>query len=342
MTLKAAARNAIVDLIGRGAEGPAFGGLARRYFGTRSVILVYHAVWREGDPRLALFGGVTDVKFREDLARLARIFRFVSLDEAIAAPAEGDLSVCVTFDDGFDLVAGGAAEALRERGARATAFVNTRAYRYEGYLWQHALGLVKGEIGEAAFLRAFNESAPAFGAAEAPRWEAFVAACRTLRPAELQTLADHVWSAAHLPAAQASLERHRPYMDAQRLREWTAMGHDVGFHSRTHAFASALAPEDLDAEYVTPGRALAAEIGKERLHLAYPFGDRASPANERALAQSCVFASLIGTDPLSPRGAPPETIGRLCVDGAGLTRELFGEPLFAALTGKRVGRSALS
>ncbi|MEQ1930836.1 MAG: polysaccharide deacetylase family protein [Parvularculaceae bacterium] len=305
----------------------------RRFFQQRCPIVSYHAVWREGDPRLALFGGVSLDALAQDLRLLARMFDFASLAEMLAAGADSAARprVAVTFDDGFDLIAGGAADVLEKHGVRATVFVNSDAYRHERVLWQHAFGVVNALRGEAVFLRAFN-------AAQARRrlgpdiaaFGDYIGATKSWPQGHIDPVTDEVWTHCGMPPMRAFLSEHRPYLDLAALSAWRARGHEVGFHGKSHRWSRALSAEEVDRQIVAPARALKEDLGIDKIAFAYPFGDRLAPADERALAASGAFTCLLGMDRLARRGEPLHSIDRVEAD-LGLVRHVYGRPLIRAL-----------
>jgi peptidoglycan/xylan/chitin deacetylase (PgdA/CDA1 family) len=332
MTLKAALRDGAQDLIGAGAGLWPLSILTRRYFGQRIPIIFYHAVWRSGDPRLKLFGGVETGSFERDLARLARMFDFAPLDEVLSAPAaRGKSKVAITFDDGFDLIAGGAIDVLRGFGVRATVFVNDDSWRYKRLLWQHAFGVISAMRGEATFLRAFNEiqRQQRLGA-RIEAFAQFIDATKAWPVGAFETAADEIWASCEMPPMAEFLSQHRPYLDHAGLAHWRRLGHDVGFHGKSHLWSKALGVAEIVEQYEAPARALKDLFGLDRIAFSYPFGDRLPPEQERALAATGVFSCLLGTDRLSRRGESPFAVDRVEAD-FGLVRHFFGRMLLRSL-----------
>jgi peptidoglycan/xylan/chitin deacetylase (PgdA/CDA1 family) len=335
MRLKAKARDAVYDAVGA-AAGVWPGTLAARaFFSQRICIIFYHAVWKAGDPRLALFGGVTADALAAELDRLSETFSFASLAEVFDGGARaGRPRIAVTFDDGFDLIAGGAAELLKARGVKATVFVNTQSCEYRRVLWQHALGMVRALKGEADFLAAFNAAQRRRGLGpDIVAFGSFVPATRNWPRDAFDTITDEIWLDAQMPPMDGVLAEHRPYMDKARLAEWIGLGHQVGFHGKSHLWSSTFSEADYEAEIAAPAAALQRELGLSSPPFAYAFGDRLPGALERRLQASGIVSSALGTDRLSPRGTSPFAADRIEAD-FGLNRHFFGRAMVRGLRGQ--------
>jgi len=333
MTLKEQIRDRIFDVTGRATGIWPFSSLATRFFKNRHTIVFYHAVWKKGDGRLRLFGGVDVETFTHDLRRLADMFRFVSLSDSLADSERNDdrPAITITFDDGFDLIDGGAAEAMEALGIPATAFINSDSYRYERLLWQHAFGAIEALRGDRAFLQAFNEVQRAYALGPSiTTLGSFIDAAQRWPQSRINALADEVWRIAGMPDMETFLAEHRPYLDHASLKEWADRGHEIGFHGKSHSWSSLLEPRGIDEQIVAPARKLKTELGLASLPFAYPFGDRLPAEREQAVAEAEVFYCMLGTDRLSRVGESPFEVDRIEAD-FGVERHLFGRPLIRAL-----------
>lgn len=337
MTYKHKIRHWISDGIGAAVQLPPFSALAQRFFQKRSNIIFFHAIWRSDDERLRYFGGVHLDEFAKEMKRLSRMFEFVSLAEVLnGAECSTDQkpTICITFDDGFDLIDGGAAEVLEEYGAAATVFVNNDAYEYERLLWPHSFHFINADKGEQAFVNAFNEVqklqnlGPAINS-----YSQYISVAKNWPQSRANEIADQVWHAAGMANMDDVLARFKPYMDAEKLKDWCARGHHVGSHCKSHFFSSGLEAANLDEQFYRPADALNSLLGLSDLPLAYPFGDRLSPALENLVIDSNAFSCLLGTDRLSGRNEDPTKMDRIEVD-LGLNRYFFGEPIIRALQGR--------
>ena len=336
MPLKTALRDRVYDAVAAAAGAFPFAAAADAFYRGRAPIVFYHAVWKRGDPRLALFGGVEEGAFVSDMTRLARRFEFAPLGDILClAPARsGRPKVAITFDDGFDLIAGGAADILDRLRIPATVFVNSDSWRYERVLWQHAFGVVRAIRGEAEFIAAFNRAQRRRGlGSDIGRFSEFIDATKSWPQSEIDPVTDEVWSAAGLPDMRAFLEERRPYFDREGLSEWRRRGHDVGFHGKSHQWSRALDERGIEAQYIAPARDLKAEFGLGAVAFAYPFGDRLPPRHEAMLRESGLYSCLLGTDRLARRGESPFAVDRIEAD-FGLARHFFGRPIVQALRGR--------
>lgn len=81
------------------------------------VVLMYHSV---GEP--GLFGNVNVERFRRDLQRFQKTFRFVDLPEILTTDG-AERRLAVTFDDGYGNFLGNALPTLREFDVPVTLFL---------------------------------------------------------------------------------------------------------------------------------------------------------------------------------------------------------------------------
>lgn len=309
--------------------------MARAYFVGHLPIVFYHGVWRRGDERLRLFGGIDAGRFEADLRVLAGRFRFVGLEEILSErqPPGRDPRVVLTFDDGFDSTDEQILEILARWKVPATAFVNTRSVDYESLMWQHQLFAICALRGERRFCSELNGLLEEIGAKD--RVQSFagqIAVTRSWLPARKDELVSELWRRAEMPSMESFLGEHRPYMDWSGLRAWIDAGHAVGFHTHTHPFCSQLELADLEAEFLAPARGLAARLGSRLLPFAYPFGDRLPEHLERDLVERQAFSCLLGTGGLSRRGTPPHALERIPAE-PGLDARVFGRPMIQRLRG---------
>jgi peptidoglycan/xylan/chitin deacetylase (PgdA/CDA1 family) len=341
MTLKSRVRDGLDVAAGSLFGRAPFLNATRAFFNKKRAIVFYHAVWKQDDPRLRLFGGVQLDQFESDIERLSKVFDFVSLSESLndsKSHSKSRPTIALTFDDGFDLIAGGAADVLDAKGISATLFVNTDAYHYERILWQHALEIIFRTRGEAVFLAAFNavqrkhelgDSIAAFGD--------FIGASKVWPQEKINLLADEVWTAANMSDMTEMLRQHRPYMSRDCLMAWIGRGHKIGFHGKSHLWSSSFKDRDLESQLLVAGRQLKDDLGLEEVPFAYSFGDRLTQDLERVLADSGVFTCALGTDRVSRSGESPFETDRIELD-FGLDRYLFGRPLIRALRGQDIKR----
>lgn len=337
MTLKSRISDGLDIAVGTLFGREPFLSATRAFFNKKRTIVFYHAVWQRHDPRLSLFGGVELDTFASDVERLEKVFDFVSLTESLndyTSNSNSRPTIAMTFDDGFDIIAGGAADVLDAKGISATIFVNTDAYRYERILWQHGLEIIFRMRGEKVFLAAFNhvQKNHDFGESIAVFGE-FIRASKAWPQEKVNLLADEVWAAANMPDMAEMLRQHRPYMNRQCLGEWIGRGHELGFHGKSHLWSSAFNDDDLESQLFVPGRQLKDDLGLQEVPLAYSFGDRLPRDLERVLVESGVFTCALGTDRVSHAGESPFETDRIELD-FGLDCHLFGRPLVRALRGQ--------
>ncbi len=90
------------------------------------------------------------------------------------------------------------------------------------------------------------------------------------------------------------LERERPYLEAEEVRQLAAEGFTIGGHSRLHTRLDDLGEERMEEEIVASTREVMELTGRDRAPFAFPFsGDRADPGFIRRLLERNPFLTLI-------------------------------------------------
>jgi len=324
MMIKAGAKT----VIGRAARTPPMSAITQSSLRRRLNVVYLHYV---GAPRTYLpesYRDLTLERFDRDLALLGRYFEFRPLrDLVLDQRANGSRPrLAVTFDDGCDLLASGAAEVLERHGVKATTFVVTSTVGNDDLMWTHKLSAVEALSDGTTRVRRYNEL---MATAELPE----IGDASMVMPASLawptalrEELVDRLWDLCDMPALSDYLAREHPYFTWERLAEWIARGHDVGLHTRSHPYCSRLSPHEIDDEIVEPAAALRERLGLEFLPFAYPFGDRLDEATERRLSDSGVFDAAFGIRGFARRPAAPHRLERSTIEVA-LDYDVFGKAL---------------
>jgi len=316
----------------------------RRYFSHRPNIIFYHGVWERGTPRRDLFTGVFADQFRDDLRTLQRSFNFVGIDSILGAATEqGERPrLHLTFDDGFDLIGGGAADVLEEFGASATVFVNTASVVGGHLMWQHRISAMRCLRGDAAFVGALNALQERTGLPGRATSAAEQIQLTRHWPADRKDeYASALWEMCRMPALDAFLGEHRPYMGWDALRSWIARGQTVGLHTHSHPFCSQLNDEQIDAELLAPVRMLDEQLGLAAVPFAYPFGDRLGADKEAEVVRTGAFTCLLGTGGFSVAGTAPAQLERVEAE-PDIHAEIFGRPLVRWLRGQPPHRPSVA
>jgi peptidoglycan/xylan/chitin deacetylase (PgdA/CDA1 family) len=308
----------------------------KAFFSTRPNMIFHHGVWERGTPRRDLFTGIYVDQFRDDLRVLGRSFEFVGIDSILGAPSEPGKRprLHLTFDDGFDLIGGGAANVLEEFGAPATVFVNTASVNGGHLMWQHRISAVRCLRGDAAFVDALNgvqERAGLPGRAAAASDQ--IRLTRHWPADRKDEYTTRIWEACRMPALDGFIAEHQPYMDWEALRRWSARGNTVGFHTHSHPFCSQLNDEQVAAEVLAPVDMLRQQLGVTAVPFAYPFGDRLPADKEAAVVKTGAFTCLLGTGGFSACGTVPAQLERVEAE-PDVHAEIFGRPLVQWLRGR--------
>ncbi|HEY7621389.1 MAG TPA: polysaccharide deacetylase family protein [Solirubrobacteraceae bacterium] len=299
------------------ARSRPFARWTQRALAARTKIVYAHHVGATG-PHLAAFGpGLTAEQLDAHLTTLGRHLEFAPLEQVLAANddhADAARCVAVTFDDGFDLIAGGAADVLRAHGVKATTFVLTAMLDNRGLMWRNKLSAIR-TLRPARCVGAYNALAQRVGLAGIDDASQLLGAAWGWDMARKDELADELWAACDMPPLAEFLDEHRPYFSADGLARWLADGHAVGLHTATHPDCSRLDAAGLHSEIREPARRLQSDLGIASLCLSYPFGRRCAPAHELSLAESGIFACALGIRGFSPRGTDRLRLERASIEG---------------------------
>ncbi|HEU5118138.1 MAG TPA: polysaccharide deacetylase family protein [Isosphaeraceae bacterium] len=242
------------------------------------VVLCYHRVGDpETDPFYAPLVSARPEVFREQMERLSRAFRILSLEQALDALTEGgprEPSALVTFDDGYRDNLDLAAPILLDLKVPATLFLTSGFL--DGHLpwWDHVAAVVNRS--PAARLR-LDRPEPIEGDLTSPESRALalssviLAYLRAARPDD-PALVAHLQERAEVDLDTRDLARSL-FLSWDGVREWVQAGFSVGAHTSTHRKLSSLSPSEQAAELIEPRRRIEQETGRPVLSLAYPFGD---------------------------------------------------------------------
>lgn len=268
-------------------------------------------------PHLAAFGpALTPERLDDRLTTLGRHFEFAPLQEVLADNGADGSSrrLAVTFDDGFDLIEGGALDVLAAHGVKATTFVLTAMLDNRGLMWRNKLSAIGALRPAERCVRAYNALMERVGSPGIDDASQLLGAAWGWEMARKDELADELWAACDMPSLEEFLDEHRPYFTADGLARWRADGHAVGLHTATHPDCSRLDGDGVRAEILEPARRLHAELGGAALSLSYPFGRRCSSEHERLLAESGLFDCALGIRGFSPRGTDRLRLERASIE----------------------------
>ena len=270
-------------------------------------------------PHLAAFGtALTAERLDDHLTTLSRHFQFAPLEQVLAdndnAADGATRCLAVTFDDGFDLIGGGAFDVLRAHGVKATTFVLTAMLGNRGLMWRNKLSAIAALRPPEQCVRAYNALMERVGPPGIADASQLLGAAWGWEMARKDELADELWAACDMPSLAEFLEEHRPYFTADGLARWLADGHGVGLHTATHPDCSRLDAAGVRNEILDPARSLQADLGGPSLALSYPFGRRCSPTHELLLAESGLFDCALGIRGFSPRGTDRLRLERASIE----------------------------
>lgn len=262
-----------------------------------AAILAYHRVGTVPSPLT-----IAPWRFRQQMNYLRLHYRVVPLARLIADLRAGRRptgpTVAITFDDGYRDNLTEAAPILAEFGLPATLFVATGPQtRGEPFWWDtlELAGITDPDI---------------------------LARLKT-RPHEEFRLAIELARQQVSTDILSATVRHL-YLTWDELRQWTALGHEVGAHTVTHPIMAQITAEQARAELRDSRAAIERETGHLIDTFAYPNGRAIdfTAGTTQILAEEGFVAACTTIDGLNDETNDPLALHRFCVRDEAL-------PLFA-------------
>lgn len=262
----------------RGAPG----GLRARRFSGLQVVL-YHHVSEEPSPLVdRLRVSTPPAVFEAHVARLARDYEVVDLDQVLS----GNLprkALLITFDDGYRSVLDVAAPILARHGLPSVFFVSA-AHVTPGSL---PLDNVLCWLSHRIPPQELHEVVAGIPTASSS-FAAVMAQVAALDYGRRSRLCDEL--AEHFAVDREALRRESGlFLESCDLRDLPALGVELGNHTRSHLHCRCVRDDDaVEAELVGFRRQLEEWTATAVRSFSYPYGNRrdATPLVERALADS--------------------------------------------------------
>lgn len=294
-------------------------------------VVFYHYAGANCPHYASFYSGYTLRRFESDLKWLREVFDVVSLSNLLErsgdCPDTGRPRVAVTFDDGFDLKRLGIAEVLAHYRLPASTFVVTSCIGNKRLMWRHKLSAIKNLAGDCKAVESFNSLAVRAGFDPVTSPRAIIAASLRWCMDRKEEWTEELWRACDLMTEREYLEEHAPYASWSDLVEWKRQGHEVGFHTHTHADCSALSPGVVNEELIQPASELKNRLGVSSIAFSYPFGRRLPSAAEASLWSTGLFTCMLGVNGSRDLSSPPAAWERVNGEDFGTAWALFGRTL---------------
>lgn len=281
--------------------------------GGRTAILCYHTLGPDAetmDAWTVLRAG----DFRAHLDAIRADWEIVSLDAALAAPADGRPRAVLTFDDGDAGLHRHLLPLMEAERVPATIYVATAQIEAgRPYWFDRAMNALQAEGPFALDLTAQGLGVRNFGAARGPaRWAeigALLEALKRLDPAPREAAAEAICAAA--PAGSG----FTPLAPLTRAELDEIAAHPlatIGAHSHGHELLDRIPPAAARKSLARSRALLEDWCGRPVRHLAYPNGNH--DAGVRRLAAETGFASatILGQRLVRP-GDDPFALPRLAI-----------------------------
>ena len=281
--------------------------------GGRTAILCYHTLGPDAetmDAWTVLRAG----DFRAHLDAIRADWEIVSLDAALAAPADGRPRAVLTFDDGDAGLHRHLLPLMEAERVPATIYVATAQIEAgRPYWFDRVMNALQAQGPFALDLTARGLGVRRFGAARGPaRWAEIgdlLEALKRLDPAPREAAAEAICAAA--PAAQG----FTPLAPLTRAEFDEIAAHPlatIGAHSHGHELLDRIPPAAARKSLARSRALLEDWCGRPVRHLAYPNGNH--DAGVRRLAAETGFASatILGQRLVRP-GDDPFALPRLAI-----------------------------
>ncbi len=302
------ARRAAVSRLAAVAYGTGLTGLVRRAAARRSqglAILGYHRVNDERDP---YFYALPTAVFERHMAYVARAYRVLPLEEAVACLAHGDLppnALCITFDDGYRDNLTHAAPILARYRLPATVFLATGFIGASAVPWFDQIASAFKTTTASAFRAPWGavvplETVPERVAAIA-RSQAHL---KTVPHAAFAGELERLCGAVAPRGAEAAKNTMLGWDDVHALR---GLGCAIGAHTVTHPILSRMSDDDAAREISESRRMIEAGCGIAPRAFAYPNGQATDYTETtvrlvREAGFQCAVTTRFGVNgPLTPR-----------------------------------------
>lgn len=250
------------------------------------LCLLYHRVDEPGRHQFLTQGGIpvitpeeleTDLRFLLDKG--ARFLTFNDLQQG-GFPADDEIGIIVTFDDGFRDNYTTALEVLNLLGIKAVIFQSTAMVDSQDLIWEHALYWIGHDCQRVVVLehqikQEFNDDP----------------VTNELMGLELlQYVREHISAPRLEELINKSLDEsareeqcriaENIYPVTEQIRAALKTGHEIGSHGHHHYKRANIDNETFEMELITSRKILATILGFSPTCFSYPFNSRQSGDNE--------------------------------------------------------------
>ncbi|MEK6749929.1 MAG: polysaccharide deacetylase family protein [Pseudomonadota bacterium] len=255
--------------------GPAYVRMYKRY---RPVILMYHGVTKDAEIDGRFDKHVIETQFSEQLRKIKKYFRIVSLEEMLDRSMYAGRSqinepiAALTFDDGFLNNYEVAAPILEEHQAVASIFLATGYIGRERWMWTDYLEhVIYSDLSEII--------SPA---GESVRLDNSVTRKRTLQEfkRELKTVG-HVTVEEYFkqiellyPQVKAKPYGNYAFMNWEQARALQRAGHRIGAHTVNHPLLSKIDRDEAQLEMLSSRADILQHVGHCSEIFCYPNGKK--------------------------------------------------------------------
>lgn len=246
-----------------------------RLTGREMIFPFYHAISDKDLPYISNLYPLRSVRqFERDLEVLCKTFEPVDLDEIYrridSGSALGKPVFHLTFDDGLTEIYDVVVSILERKGIPATFFINTGFVDNKNLFYRYKVGLIIERM-KGDGVQHFSELVEQCLRGKS-KWKGTMRSSLMALTYNDGVVVDEIVSLVELEV-DSWLEKHKPYMSSDQIKELLHKGYKIGSHSVDHPRFEDIGLEDQKAQIARSFAMLKDMFGIDERLFSFPFGD---------------------------------------------------------------------
>ncbi len=239
--------------------------------------------------------------FERQLRWFEKTYKIISLDEAIFRYNNNQSLnnyLSLTFDDGFREVYTSIFPVLKQKKIKAAFFIIGNCLDNKSLMWRNKLKVIEKSVDSYNLKSSMLELSHMENIDQPGRFENLSQwSKRTWDMNSTNHLSDRIWEMLMKESVIDFLNKQRPYLSSEEVKELIEEGNTIGSHTSSHPFCSKLTYENYKEEVSGSLSSLSNKLNYNVRHFSYPFGDRAPEEFERKLIDTDKIKvdTLLGT-----------------------------------------------
>jgi len=255
--------------------------------GSSYRILYYHMVSDNTPDYYFSNKGITYDGFYNQIYEYKKRFKFIPLSEAVWRIDAGKTvknCISVTTDDGFVENYNIIAPFLLKENINATFFLINNCIDNKSLMWRNKQAFIHNKLGIKDTYNlisnfAQNKDLPL----PCKNEDIFAWSKRVFGMKQKDMLTSEIWEKAGMEPINVFLDKRKPYMTTEQIKDLVTKGFEIGAHTNTHPFCNMIDYDLLKEEVIGSIREIKEKTGYNVNLFSYPFGYRASMENEKKL-----------------------------------------------------------